>query len=195
MDPTLRLRLTALFEEGWEIWDRFDVEVRQREWHPFVHGDYERVLESLVAEAASAPGRRFLEWGSGTGIIAIMADMLGFDAYGIELDGDLVQVARGLAERHGSGARFEVGSFLPSGYRWRPRNGDGRPGTIGVGESAYPALGHPLDEFDLVYGYPWGGEEELMLDLMRRYGGGHASLLLHNTAGDVQVIRGGMIRP
>lgn len=191
MDPTLRLRLTALFEEGWEIWDRFDVEVRQREWHPFVHGDYERVLESLVTEATSARGRRFLEWGSGTGIITIMADMLGFDAYGIELDGDLVQVARGLAERHGSGARFVAGSFLPSGYRWRPRNGDGRPGTIGEGESAYPALGHPLDEFDLVYGYPWGGEEDLMLDLMRRYGGGQAKLLLHNTAGEVQVIRGG----
>ena len=191
MDPILRIRLTALFEEGWEIWDRFDVEVRQREWHPFVHGDYERVLAALLVQAASPPGRRFLEWGSGTGVITIMADMLGFDAFGIELDGDLVQVSRGLAERHGSRAQFVAGSFLPSGYRWRPRGGDGRPGTIGEGDSAYPALGHPLDEFDLVYGYPWGGEEGLMLDLMHRYGGNQASLLLHDTGGGVRVVRDG----
>jgi hypothetical protein len=189
LDPVLRARLTALFEEGWEIWDRFDIEVRQQEWHPFVHGDYECVLQTLLP--LRAPGRRFLEWGSATGVIAIMADMLGFEAFGIELDAELVGIARGLAQRHGSGARFVAGSFLPSGYRWRPRSGDGRIGTLGDGNSAYPEMGHPLDEFDLVYAYPWGGEEELMIDLMRRYGDREATLLLYGGGNETRAFRGG----
>lgn len=184
LDAALRARLDALMDEGWEIWDRFDREVRRRNWHPFVAADYAKVLEALLS--VRAPGRRFLEWGSATGVVTIMADLLGFEAYGIELDRELVGIARGLAERHGSRARFAVGSFLPAGYRWRPSTGDGRLGTIGDGASAYPELGHPLDEFDVVYAYPWGGEEPMMHDLMRCYGGRDARLLLHGND-DVQV--------
>jgi hypothetical protein len=188
-DPALAARLREVTEAGWELWERFDVEVRSRRWHPFVAADYERVLDALVA--LRRPGMRFLEWGSATGVITIMADLLGYEAYGIELDPRLVETARALAERFGSGARFAAGSFLPSGYRYRPRDGDGRIGTIGQGESAYPALGHPLDDFDLVYGYPWDGEEPLMLDLMRAYGGRGARLLVHGGNEGVRVYRDG----
>jgi len=190
VDPALRERLHQVAEEGRDIWDRFDMEVRQKDFHPFVPGDYEVVLRTLAQ--LRAPGLRFLEWGSATGVITIMADLLGYEAYGIELDGRLVEVARELARRHGSGARFAAGSFLPAGYRYRPRNGDGRLGTIGVGESGYRALEHPLDDFDLVYAYPWGGEEPMMLDLMRAYGARDARLLLH-TGSDVAVYRGGRL--
>jgi hypothetical protein len=177
LDPVLRARLHALAEEGREIWDRFDMEVRQNGFHPFVAADYENVLQALLA--LRAPGLRFLEWGSATGIITIMADLLGFEAYGIELDARLADTARELARKHGSSARFAAGSFLPAGYRYRPRHGDGRLGTIGDGVSGYRELGVPLDDFDLVYAYPWGGEEPMMLDLMRTYGGRDARLLLH----------------
>lgn len=177
LDPALRDRITALVEEGRDFWDRFDHEVRQENWHPFVPADYDAVLEMLLP--LRGPGLRFLEWGSATGIITIMADLLGFEAYGIELDADLVETARELAARHGSAARFAAGSFLPTGYRYRPPTGDGRIGTIGVGPSAYPTLGHPLEDFDVVFAYPWGGEEAMMRDLMRCYGGRRATLLLH----------------
>lgn len=190
LDPVLRARLHALAEEGREIWDRFDMEVRQNDFHPFVAADYENVLQALMA--VRAPGQRFLEWGSATGIITIMADMLGFEAYGIELDAALVDTARELAAKHGSGARFAAGSFLPSGYRYRPRHGDGRLGTIGDGVSGYRELGVPLDDFDLVYAYPWGGEEPMMLDLMKSYGGRDARLLLL-TGSEVRMYRGGRL--
>jgi hypothetical protein len=190
LDPVLRTRLHALAEEGREIWDRFDVEVRQNGFHPFVAADYENVLQALMA--LRAPGLRFLEWGSATGIITIMADLLGFEAYGIELDARLVETARELARKHGSNARFAAGSFLPSGYRYRPRHGDGRLGTIGDGESGYRELGVPLDDFDLVYAYPWGGEEPMMLDLMKSYGGRDARLLML-AGSEVRVYRGGRL--
>jgi hypothetical protein len=190
LDPALRARLLELVEEGREIFDRFDLEVRAKTFHPFVAADYERIMRALLS--ARAPGQRFLEWGSATGVITIMADLMGFEAYGIELDPQLVETARALAARYGSGARFAAGSFLPAGYRYRPRDGDARLGTIGSGESAYPQLGHPLDDFDVVYGYPWGGEEPMMLDLMRAYGSPDARLLLHIGSG-VHVYRRGRL--
>jgi hypothetical protein len=189
LDPALRARLAQLADEGWEIWRRFDVEVRQEHWHPFVPADYDHVLRTLLQ--LRAPGLRFLEWGSATGVITIMADLLGYEAYGIELDARLVGVARDLAERFDSRARFAAGSFLPSGYRYRSRTGDDRIGTIGFGQSAYPALGHPLEDFDVVYGFPWHGEEAMMLDLMRAYGGTGARLVLHGGSEGIRVYRDG----
>lgn len=188
LDPALRARLHELAEEGRQIWDRFDMEVRQDDFHPFVAADYENVLQALLA--VRAPGQRFLEWGSATGVITIMADLLGFQAYGIELDARLVDTARELARKYGSDARFAAGSFLPAGYRYRPRHGDGRLGTIGDGDSGYRELGVPLDDFDVVYGYPWDGEEAMMLDLMRAYGSPDARLLVL-AGSEVRVYRGG----
>jgi hypothetical protein len=188
-DAALRARLDSLCEEGREIWERFDREVRERDFHPFVAADYDRILQALLP--LRAPGLRFLEWGSATGVVAIMADMLGFEAYGIELDPELVRVARGLAARFDSGARFAAGSFLPTGYQYRPSGGDGRLGTIGEGPSGYLELRHPLEDFDVVYGFPWHGEEGMMQDVMRRYGGRGALLLLNDATEGVRTYRDG----
>lgn len=192
LDPALRGRLTSLIEEGRDIWESFDLEVRQEHFHPFVAADYDRVLQALLAHRA--PGLRFLEWGSATGVITVMADLLGFEAYGIELDPSLVGLARDLAARYDSGARFAAGSFLPAGYRWRSSTGDERRGTIGNGPSAYPEIGHPLDHFDLVYGYPWDGEEPMMRDLMRCYGRPGAHLIVHGGTDGVRVFQNGRPR-
>ncbi|MBZ0269410.1 hypothetical protein K8I85_14745, partial [bacterium] len=191
IDAPLRARIDALCEEGRSLWDRFDTEVRQEQWHPFVAADYDRVLEALLS--LREPGRRFLEWGSAMGVITIMADLLGFDACGVELDGSLVRVARELAERSGSKARFAEGSFLPMGWEFRPRDGDGRLGTIGEGQSGYLELGRSLEDFDVVYAFPWKGEEPLMLDLMRCHGGRDAWLVLHSTDDGVRIYRGGRL--
>jgi len=187
-DAALEARLAAVIADGRDIWERFDREVRANGFHPFMPGDYARVLEGL--RALRAPGRRFLEWGSATGVITILADLLGFEAYGIELDARLVEVARALAARHGSAARFAAGSLFPTGYRFRGRDGDSRTGTLGDGESAYRRLGRPLIDFDVVYGYPWDGEEPVMHDLMRRYGASDARLMLMGGDG-LRVFRGG----
>lgn len=193
LDPALRDTFTRLAEDGWEHWARFDGEVRSHRWHSFVPAEYERVLEALLA--LHRPGTRFLEWGSASGVITIMADLLGYDASGIELDESLVAVATELAARYGSGARFVAGSFMPEGYAWRPSGGDGRLGTVGEGPSGYLKLGHALDDFDLVYGYPWGGEEPLMHDLMRAHGAPEGGLLLHRVSGEVELFRRGKLVP
>ncbi len=192
LEPGLRQRLAELCQAGWEIFDRFDNDIRQKDFHAFVAADYPVVLATLVE--LRAPGQRFLEWGSATGVIAIMADLLGFEAYGIEIDERLVEQARELARHHDSGARFTAGSFLPAGYRWRPRGGDERLGTISTGASGYLKMGMPLEDFDVVFGYPWPGEEDMMLDLMRVHGRADAILLIHTPTG-MKVYRGGVLAP
>ncbi len=154
-------------------------------------GDYDRVLAVLMS--LRKPGRSFLEWGSAIGVITIMADLLGFDACGIELDSSLVDVGRDLASRSQSNARFAAGSFLPMGWEWQRSDGDGRHGTIGGGPSGYLELGRSLGDFDVVYGFPWMGEEPMMLDLMRCHGGKDAHLLLHQTCGGTTIYRGGKL--
>lgn len=191
MDEALTARMKVLCDEGWEVWDRFELEVRQHEFHPFVAADYEAVLAALLPHRG--PGRRFLEWGSATGVITIMADFLGFEAYGIELDADLVATARGLATKFDSAAQFAAGSFLPAGYQFRPSDGDGRIGTIGSGPSGYLQIGHPLEDFDVVFTFPWGGEEAMMLDVMRCYGRPDTILLMNTVNSGVKVYQAGEV--
>ena len=191
MDAALRDRIDAVCEEGRAFWHRFDAEVRQDDWHPFVAADYDCVRSTLLS--LRRPGRRFLEWGSATGVITIMADLMGFDSCGIELDSSLVQAARELAARTRSKARFAAGSFIPMGWEWRPRNGDGRIGTIGQGQSGYIELGRALADFSVVYAFPWTGEEPMMLDLMRCHGHKDALLMLHAPEYGVRIYRGGRL--
>lgn len=191
IDAALRERLDRICEEGRLFWHHFDTEVRQDHWHPFVAADYDCVLDQLVS--LRKPGRQFLEWGSATGVITIMADLLGFESCGIELDASLVQVGRELAERAGSKARFATGSFIPMGWEWRPRDGDGRLGTIGQGPSGYLELGRALGDFDVVYAYPWEGEEPIMLELMRAHGHEDARLVLYSSDYGVRVYHHGRL--
>ena len=193
LDPSVRARIDAVCEEGRAFWHRFDAEVRLKRWHPFVAVDYDSVL--TVLESLRAPGRRFLEWGSAAGVITIAADLMGFDACGIELDASLVRVARDLAARTGSNARFATGSFIPMGWEWKPENADGRTGTIGHGPSGYLELGRPLSDFDIVYAFPWPGEEPLMLDLFQCHGHRDARLLLRTDPDGLQIYRRGRVEP
>jgi SAM-dependent methyltransferase len=185
LSAELRARIGALIEDGRDFFEHFDTSVRQHAFHPFVPADYDAVLEALLS--LRAPGLRFLEWGSATGVVTIMADLLGFDAYGIEIDAELVRVARALAQKHGSHARFAEGSFLPAGYEWQSSCGDRRLGTIGEGRSGYLELQHPLEDFDIVYAYPWSGEEAVMQDVMRRFAGDGARLVLHGFVHTIHV--------
>lgn len=187
LDEALREKLSALIEEGRDIAYTFDLEVRQKQWHPFVAADYEVVLKRLLP--LRAPGLNFLEFGSATGVITIMADLLGFDACGIEIDADLVAIARRLADKYESKARFAAASFFPAGYEYRDSTGDRRTGTLGEGDSGFIKLGRPLDEFDIVFAYPWDGEAPVIEDLMKKYGGRDARLLLHGGT-DVEVFHG-----
>jgi hypothetical protein len=148
----------------------------------FVPCDFARAYRVLraVADANAAPGRLFCEWGSGYGVVACLAAMLDFDAFGIEIEGELVDAARELADDHGLPVEFVRGSFIPAGgvasaggndvYAWL---------TLEEGAPLEP-LGLAADDFDVVFAYPWPDEERLTEVLFDRHAAPGAVLVTYH---------------
>jgi hypothetical protein len=178
-DQRLEQNLESLLREGNQIWEAF-IEARGGTFHHLIPADAEGAYQQLGQ--LRDRHHTFLELGSGMGVITILADLLGFEAHGIEIEEGLVDLSRDLAERHGSSASFTEGSFVPAEFRDEVSLLDGEFHTIAEGLDAYGELGMELAEFDLIYAYPWPGEEEWLADLFRRAGGGHAQLLTYSVS-------------
>ena len=110
-DPTTQ----SLWKEADEIWEAFQ---NRREFRAYVSADYAEIYQALVRLRGRVTS--VLEWGSGLGVVTIMASNLGFEAYGIESEPRLVDWSRKLAEEYGPAAQFVTGSFIPREYEWDP---------------------------------------------------------------------------
>jgi len=135
----------------------------------FVPSDFEPVYRALawISESHLAAGRRLLEWGSGIGVVTCLAAQLGFDAIGIEIEPALVEISRSFAADHNIDVEFACGSYVPSGAE---------PFVHTAGEvtwlrtdrpDRYGDLGLEPEDFDLIYAYPWPGEEQVIFDLFQ----------------------------
>ena len=105
--------LEDLFQEASDIWDDNENDFHFRD---FIAADYEKVYQALALVKDQA--ETFLEFGSGLGVIASTAGMLGYEAYGIEIDPKLVRRSQELADKYETTAEFSFGSFIPNGYEW-----------------------------------------------------------------------------
>ena len=136
-------------------------------------------------------GRSFLELGSGLGIITIIADLLGYDAYGIEIEPRLVDASYRLAESCGSTATFIEGSFVPPGFQEEVDLLDAGAFTVTDGADAYEEMGMTIADFDLVYAYPWPDETEWLHALFHRYAGPAGALLTYSVRDGFELIESG----
>jgi len=144
----------------------------------FIPSDHELVWRTLAAVRRDHPdARHLLEWGSGFGVIVGLGALLGFDAAGIEVDGRLAAASRELLAEHRLRATIAAGSFVPDGLPVRDRFCDAETRTVLDAPAAYDELRADLDDFDVVFAYPWPTEEELYCDLFAR-GANHGALLL-----------------
>jgi hypothetical protein len=146
---------------------------RRRTVPGFIRTDFVRAHHALRAlSAAAVPGnRRFLEWGSGMGVLAGLAAMLGFDAYGIEIDPELVAEASQLVADHALHARFICGSYVPE-------DGD-----------AYTRLGVPADAFGVIFAYPWPEEVTRLEALFERVAADQALFLTYHSGVEFRLRR------
>ena len=122
----------------------------------------------------------FLEWGSGLGVVSIMADRMGFAAYGIESESELIGHAEKLAEKFGPAAQFAHGSFIPDEFEWDFSAGDEAERTNVDVPAAYDQLSMGLSDFDLIYAYPWPGEHGLFRNIVRQFGREDTLLLTYD---------------
>lgn len=111
------------------------------------------------ARAARRARVNFIELGCGSGLITILADLLGYDACGIEAAGrNSSTPRRSSPKRHHASPRFVLGSFLPSDADLGELLDADFHLTDDSTPSAWTEL--RLADFDLVYAFPWPGEEE-----------------------------------
>ena len=146
---------------------------------------------AVYRELAKLRGRvwNVLEWGSGLGVVTIMASRMGFDAYGIESEAELVEMSQGFAQKYGPKARFAQGSFIPDEFEWRAEEGDEVHWTAVNAVSAYDELEMELSEFELVYAFPWPDEHVLFRNIMRQCGHRDALLLSYDSREGIQLTK------
>ena len=152
---------------------------------PFIPANYAAVYRAL-RDLEPRKGF-FLEWGSGVGVVTILASFLGFDAYGIEWNPELVRQARELAAKHGAGTTFAEGNFLPTW--WEPPS-DAHEEEIRSfqgGIDGYAGLELDLEDFDVVYVFPWPAEEMLLFDVFLKGGRESGRFVSYHDHGEVKV--------
>ena len=166
-----------------DCWDKTQIE-------QFVAADYELVYQALVWILQTQPtnGRRFLEWGCGFAVVAALASSLGLDATGIEAEDDLLAQGRKTIANWSVPVELIHGNFLPPGAETH------------ADDPTLPSLGHNvpdgydqcesrLDDFAILYAYPWPGEDEFHMEVFDRYGASGAMQLLFCGPNDVRLFR------
>ncbi len=157
----------------------------------FVPSDFVRVYEALRAIRCNklASGNLFCEWGSGLGIVALLAAKLGFCACGIELEAELVEGARGLANEFGAEVEFVCGTLIPAGGEvYADRTMDSAWLGMG-GADAYEELELDACDFDVIFAYQWPGDEAVIEDLFEEYAAAGALLLTFHGMEDLKLRR------
>ncbi len=162
----LLLEMKALWTESDELWERCR---NQLEFGSFVSADYLAIYRELIQLQGQID--TVLEWGSGLGVVTIMASRLGFDAYGIEVEPVLVERSLELAEKYGPDAKFATGSFIPDEYEWNSEITSDSTRTDHDSRAAYDELDMDLRDFDLVYAYPWPDEHPFFMNILQTCGG------------------------
>lgn len=158
-----RSEFEALWADAEAIWSANE---QNPAFEGYVSADYEAIYRRLLQLRGRAT--TFLEWGSGLGVVTIMASLLGFEAYGIEVKHELVEHARRLSHQLGSTAKFATGSFIPNDFEARIESGDEFHRTITDESSAYDDFDMELRDFDLVYAFPWPEELTVFRSIIRR---------------------------
>lgn len=159
--------------------------------HSFVPSDFSAVYEGLrhLWEANLAVGSMFCEWGSGAGVVTCLAAMVGFDACGIEFERDLVELSTRLAKQYKLNVRFYCGNLVPHGGQKIAEDVDEFEWLAVGGADAYEEMGLEIQDFDVIFAFPWPGEERVILRLFDRFASNGALLMTYDATEGVRLFR------
>lgn len=159
--------------------------------HSFVPSDFSMVYGALrhVADTHLAAGPLFCEWGSGAGVVTCLAAMTGFDACGIEFETDLVDLSVRLARHYHLRAGFCHGNFIPHrGQKIAEQVSEFEWLAIG-GPDPYDQMDLEINDFDVIFAYPWPGEERVIERLFDCFAADGALLMTYNGAEGIRLFR------
>jgi hypothetical protein len=180
---SLIARSVARIEAFQDRWDQPQIE-------QFVAADFRHVYQSLTWIQATQPliGSRFLEWGCGFAVVACMAARLGFTAIGIEAEPALLSNSDATVRDWSAAVERVQGNFLPPGAETLADD----PMLPSLGHAVpcgYRQLGLDLDDFAIVYAYPWPGEDEFHEAVFDHYAAPGALLLMFCGPNDLRLGR------
>ena len=124
-------------------------------------------------------GESFCEWGSGFGVVTLLASLHGLSACGIEVEPSLVEQSESLAEDQGIEAKFACGSFVPRGVVQREPIVQEVDHVDVDSVDCYDELGQEIADFDLFFAFPWPGEHAFWETVFDRYASDGALLLTY----------------
>lgn len=182
--------VTALIHRAQQRIQAFQDRWDQPQIEQFVASDFELVFRVLrwIVDQQLMPGRRMVEWGCGFAVVAALGARLGLDVTGIEAEQRLLEEAARTAADFAAPVERVWGNFLPPGAEALSQNPD-FPSLGHRVPCAYQQIGADLDDFSLVFGYPWPGEWVFHEAVFARYGGPGALLVLFYGPNDVRVWR------
>ena len=189
--PPAPAKVTKFIEDAESRIDSF-IESRLNDPIPsFVPSGFPVVYGALrhVADRHLAPGPLFCEWGSGAGVVTCMAAMVGFSACGIEVETDLVDLAIQLARHHHLRVDFHYGNFVPHGGQEIAEDVEELTWLAVGGPDPYSPMDMEIDDFDVVFAYPWPGEEGVIERLFDCFASDGALLMTYNGGEGVRLFR------
>jgi precorrin-6B methylase 2 len=157
----------------------------------FVPSDFPLAYGALryVVDKSLATGTRFCEWGSGAGVVTCLAAMSGFSACGIEFEAELVELSAQLARDHDVNVEFYHGNLVPTDGQQLAEQVEEFEWLAVGGADAYSQMDLDIDDFDVVFAYPWPGERRVIERLFDRFAADGALLMTYDGVEGVRLYR------
>lgn len=162
----------------------------------FLPSDHRLVYHALrrILSEQLAPGDRFCEWGCGFGVAAGLAAMLGYEAFGIEIEPRLTSRAEQLMRDFDLSPTICEGSYIPEGFDCY-MDGVGQSMQLLKTSSDEKTLGwyrdwdFSVESFDVIFVYPWPSEEEFVEELFDETAAEGALLVIYRGLDDISIKR------
>lgn len=170
-----------------EYWDHF----KEKPLPQYIECDFEYVAAGLseCKRLDQIDGKLFVEWGCGFGVVTGVAALLGLDAIGIEAEEFLCEEARKLLRAENIDAEIWQGNFLPEGARRLADDEDPLVSLTHFIPPAYDEHDFSLEDFAIVFAYPWPGEEHFLKHVFNRYARSGAVMLMYRGPYQIELYR------
>ena len=196
----LPVKVSAYLTEANRRIDRLFASGRNKRMPRFIPSDAIAIYNALdfITREDFPLGRVYCEWGSGYGIGSCFAALLGYEAYGVEIEPELAKASVELADDFDINIQIINDDYMPEGFECGKGIGGAelvRPEqqTFGYGNfdevARYEGMDHGLDEVDLFFIYPWPGEQEFVQEFFHAVAGDGAILLAYYGENDLSAYR------
>lgn len=187
LSPTVEKWLQAARERVQKYWDQFP----QKPLSQYIECDFDLVAAAIqeCCNKQMLDGKLFIEWGCGFGVITGVASVLGLDAIGVEAEAFLCEEGEKLFSAADVQAEIWNGNFLPDGSRELSEPEDPMVSLTHQLSAVYDDHDFALEDFAMVFVYPWPGEEHFLKLVFDSFARSGALLLLYRGPYQIELYR------